>query len=99
MRKGDAGWYVVSVTYKGHTTSRRLEAVYHPQKELEMIVRSLIAVLLVVIVLALVVFFVWYNRIQIRLFLRRHYGKFDEGIGTLYCCQYIYIKAKIPKLY
>ncbi|XP_076811688.1 uncharacterized protein LOC143458638 isoform X2 [Clavelina lepadiformis] len=78
MRKGDAGWYVVSVTYKGHTTSRRLEAVYHPQKELEMIVRSLIAVLLVVIVLALVVFFVWYNRIQIRLFLRRHYGKFDE---------------------
>ncbi|XP_076812175.1 uncharacterized protein LOC143459062 [Clavelina lepadiformis] len=78
LRKSDAGWYILRVTYKGRNSVFRMEVVYHPQKDLETHIKALVALIIIIIILALVVTFMWYNRIQIRLFLRRHYGKFDE---------------------
>jgi len=80
LRKSDQGIYSVQVRYKNlPSESKTISLKFNPRFELEKIVTGLCSALVVMLVILLFVFFLWYNWIQVQLFVRRHNGKYDKG--------------------
>jgi len=53
---------------------------FNIQDDLRRVVIILVSILAVLIVISLAVMVVWCYWIQIQLFIRRHLGKYDEGL-------------------
>ena len=79
IQKYDAGDYKVWIRYRNLSSEAVLNLKFNPEKELQAMVTILTSFLAILLVALFCFIVVWWNRIQILLFIRRHWGKYDQG--------------------
>ena len=80
-QRSDAGMYYVEVIYGNESSDPfTFTLEYDKQPDLIELITILFSILGALIVISTLALIVWYKWIRILLFIRRHMGKYDEGL-------------------
>ena len=91
MRRSDAGVIYVRIEHRGrYSETVPIRLKYNYSYERGLITTILTGVLVTCLLLLLPVLTAWYYLIKVRLFFRRHFGKFDKG-SSVFVCSSLYV--------